>query len=96
MVGNARLQRVHDAPGECFQLVGRDPVDGCLGVNAGAEESLVGVDVANAGKRALVEQGRLDGHGAVAEGLAKGSPVKGVAQGFGSEIPKDGGQVGLV
>ena len=69
---------------------------GCLGVDAGAEEGFVGIDVADAGDGALVKQGGLDGHLAAAEGVAEDAPVECVAKGFRSEVANDAGQVGFV
>ena len=96
MVGDARLQGLNDSPGQRFELVGGDAVDGRLGMDAGAEQGFVGIDVSNAGDGALVQQGGFDGHLAIAKGVAEGAPVKVVAQGFGSKIADDGGQLGFV
>ena len=90
-------KRLHDAFGKRLEFVrSRCGRTGASGMDAGAEEGLVGVDVAHARDGALVQQGGFDGHLAVAEGVAEGAPVEFVAQGFGSEVANDGGQFGVV
>ena len=58
-----------DRLGQGSETVGREPPGGRARVDTGAEKRFVGVDVADAGEHALVEQHGLDGALGVAAGV---------------------------
>src|SRR5258706_2420972 len=58
-----------DGAVEAEDLVASQAVAGCGGVDAAVEEGFVGVDVADAGHEALVEERGFDGAGGFGEGV---------------------------
>lgn len=85
-VGDAFFEDGADGVVECGALFGAEGAGGDFGVEAGEEQGFIGVDVADAGDAALVEQGGFEGDGAPAQGVPEGCGVEGVAERFGAEL----------
>jgi hypothetical protein len=61
------LKNVAESLAEAFELGPGETAGGAAGTDAGMEEALVGIDVADSGEQGLVEERSLDGELAAAE-----------------------------
>ena len=77
---------------EPVHLVGGQALGLSLGVHAGPEEGLVGVDVAEAGHPALVHEQGLDLGGAAGEEAGQAVRRKVAGERFGTESGEEGGE----